>query len=151
MACTSEFALRDLINSERYMAPWGLVVIDDIYPCHPAQASRRRRTGAWTGDVWKLLPLLRSHRPDLTLLCLNAHTTGLLLIAGLDASNTLLSRVYPEAVRLTAPSPSHRPRCWSATGPSPPITPWCPSYCSCCTRPGGGVGTPAGSRPGFSP
>jgi hypothetical protein len=58
-----EFALRDLIHSERHMAPWGLVVIDDIYPCHPAQARRSRRTGSWTGDVWRLLPVLREHRP----------------------------------------------------------------------------------------
>jgi tetratricopeptide (TPR) repeat protein len=93
-----EFALRDLIHTEQHMAPWGLVVIDDIYPCHPAQARRRRRTGSWTGDVWKLLPLLREHRPDLTLLCLNAHTTGLLLIAGLDASNKQLAEVSARAV-----------------------------------------------------
>jgi tetratricopeptide (TPR) repeat protein len=94
-----EFALRDFINTERYMAPWGLVVIDDIYPCHPVQARRRRCTGAWTGDVWKLLPVLRKHRPDLTLLCLNAHTTGLLLIAGLNADNIQLSSVYEDVVR----------------------------------------------------
>ena len=94
-----EFALRDLIHTEQHMAPWGLVVIDDIYPCHPAQARRRRRTGSWTGDVWKLLPLLREHRPDLTLLCLNAHTTGLLLIAGLDAANSQLAAVAAQAVR----------------------------------------------------
>ncbi|TVS07298.1 MAG: class I SAM-dependent methyltransferase [Cyanobium sp. PLM2.Bin73] len=98
-----EFALRDLIHTEQHMAPWGLVVLDDIYPCHPAQACRRRRTGSWTGDVWKLLPILRQHRPDLTLLCLNAHTTGLLLIAGLDASNTALAPVYLEAVRRYRP------------------------------------------------
>lgn len=98
-----EFALRDLINTERHLAPWGLVVLDDIYPCHPAQARRRRRTGAWTGDVWKLLPILREHRPDLTLLCLNAHTTGLLLIAGLDASHTALATAYPEVVRRYRP------------------------------------------------
>jgi len=94
-----EFALRDLIHTEQHMAPWGLVVIDDIYPCHPAQARRRRRTGSWTGDVWKLLPVLREHRPDLTLLCLNAHTTGLLLIAGLDAANSQLAAVAAQAVR----------------------------------------------------
>ncbi|MBD2551524.1 class I SAM-dependent methyltransferase [Microcystis elabens FACHB-917] len=83
-----EFALRDLLHTERHMAPWGLVVIDDIYPCHPVQARRRRRSGSWTGDVWKLLPILRARRPDLTLLCLNAHTTGLLLISGLDADGS---------------------------------------------------------------
>ena len=99
-----EFALRDLLHTERPMAPWGLVVIDDIYPCHPIQARRRRRSGSWTGDVWKLLPILRAHRPDLTLLCLNAHTTGLLLIAGFDADgssggNAALAAAAPELVR----------------------------------------------------
>ena len=99
-----EFALRDLLNTERVMAPWGLVVIDDIYPCHPVQAHRRRRSGSWTGDVWKLLPILRQQRSDLTLLCLNAHTTGLLLIAGLDtdaaaAGNASLAAAYPDLVR----------------------------------------------------
>lgn len=99
-----EFALRDLLHTERHMAPWGLVVIDDIYPCHPIQARRRRRSGSWTGDVWKLLPILRAHRPDLTLLCLNAHTTGLLLIAGFDADgssggNAALAAAAPELVR----------------------------------------------------
>ena len=98
-----EFALRDLIHTERYAAPWGLVVIDDIFPCHPVQALRRRRSCSWTGDVWKLLPILRERRPDLTLLCLNAHTTGLLLIAGLDSSSTVLAEAYSELVR------DHRP------------------------------------------
>lgn len=99
-----EFALRDLLHTERHMAPWGLVVIDDITPCHPVQARRRRRCGSWTGDVWKLLAILRTRRPDLTLLCLNTHTTGLLLIAGLDADgssggNAALAAAAPELVR----------------------------------------------------
>jgi hypothetical protein len=42
---------------------------------------------------------LREHRPDLTLLCLNAYTTGLLLIAGLDAGNNQLTEKAPSAVR----------------------------------------------------
>jgi predicted O-methyltransferase YrrM len=103
-----EFALRDLIHTEARMAPWGLIVVDDIFPCHPVQAHRRRRSGSWTGDVWKLLPILRQHRPDLTLLCLNAHTTGMLLIAGLDGAgtaeaNAALSAAYPELVRQYRP------------------------------------------------
>jgi hypothetical protein len=103
-----EFALRDLIHTETHMAPWGLIVIDDICPCHPVQAHRRRRSGSWTGDVWKLLPILRQIRPDLTLLTLNAHTTGLLLIAGLDADgaaagNAALHAAYPELVRRYRP------------------------------------------------
>jgi hypothetical protein len=89
-----EFALRDFMNIERYAAPETLVIIDDIYPCHPAQATRRRRTGSWTGDVWKLKRILQEYRPDLLLIALNASTTGLLLIAGLDRSSQILWDAY---------------------------------------------------------
>lgn len=98
-----EFALRDFINVERYAAPNTLVVIDDIYPCHPTQAARRRKSSAWTGDIWKLHSLLRETRPDLTLVALNAYTTGLLLIAGLDPNNTVLHDQYPSLVRRYKP------------------------------------------------
>jgi hypothetical protein len=94
-----EFALRDFMNVERYACPSTLVTIDDIYPCHPAQATRRRRTDSWTGDVWKLLQILQEFRPDLTLLPLNANTTGLLLIAGLDPSSRVLWDTYEPIIR----------------------------------------------------
>lgn len=93
-----EFALRDFINVEHYAVPNTLVVIDDIYPCHPTQALRRRRSGAWTGDIWKLHQILREVRPDLTLLALNSFTSGLLLIAGLDPDNHDLKRDYNRLV-----------------------------------------------------
>lgn len=91
-----EFALRDFINFERFAAPNTLVVIDDIFPCHPIQAIRRRASSTWTGDVWKLLPILQKYRPDLLLLPLKSYTTGLLLIAGLDPNNTVLSENYAD-------------------------------------------------------
>ena len=94
-----EFALRDFMNVERYASPATLVTIDDIYPCHPTQATRRRRTDSWTGDVWKLLQILQEFRPDLTLLPLNASTTGLLLVAGLDPSNRILWDTYETIIR----------------------------------------------------
>jgi hypothetical protein len=93
-----EFALRDFRHIERHASPSTLVVIDDIFPGHPAQAERRRRTKAWTGDIWKLHQILRATRPDLTLLALNAHTTGLLLIAGLDPENRVLWHQEPALV-----------------------------------------------------
>ena len=94
-----EFALRDFMNVERHAHPATLVVIDDIYPCHPTQATRRRRSGAWTGDIWKLHRILRERRPDLTLIALNANTTGLLLIAGLDPDNRVLWDDYEAIVQ----------------------------------------------------
>lgn len=93
-----EFALRDFINVERYAASYALVGIDDIFPCHPVQAERRRRSSAWTGDIWKLIPILQKYRPDLTLISLPCSTTGLLLIAGLDKNNTCLLDNYDEII-----------------------------------------------------
>lgn len=93
-----EFVLRDFMNVERHAHPATLIVVDDIFPCHPTQAERRRRSTAWTGDVWKLHAVLREWRRDLTLITLNAHTTGLLLIAGLDPDNRILRDHYAEIV-----------------------------------------------------
>ncbi|MGJ0515811.1 MAG: class I SAM-dependent methyltransferase [Methylomicrobium sp.] len=93
-----EYVLRDFINVERYSSPYTLVVIDDIYPGHPAQADRNRRTRAWTGDVWKLFDVLKEYRPDLLLQSLDASPTGLLMITGLDSTNHALSERYDEIV-----------------------------------------------------
>jgi tetratricopeptide (TPR) repeat protein len=93
-----EFALRDFMNVERYAGPQTLVVIDDIFPNHPAQAARDRCTRAWTGDVWKLLPVLRQYRPELSLLRLDAYPTGLLCISGLDPGNVSLNQSYAAIV-----------------------------------------------------
>jgi hypothetical protein len=94
-----EFALRDFMHVERLAAPATLVVIDDIFPNHAAQAARDRRTRVWTGDVWKLHRCLREVRPDLFLLPLDTRPTGLLLIAGLDPGNRVLWDRYNPVVK----------------------------------------------------
>lgn len=94
-----EFVLRDFINIERIASPYGLVLIDDVYPCHPTQTRRHRQSGAWTGDVWKIQQILGQYRPDLFCVALNCWTTGMLLIAGLDRDNQVLSESYQEVVR----------------------------------------------------
>lgn len=104
-----ECALRDFMHAERLMPPHGLMVVDDIFPNHPAQAERERRTGSWTGDVWKLKQILETYRPDLHLLALDTAPTGLLLVAGLDAANTVLKENYPAIVAR-----------YSEGGPPPP-------------------------------
>jgi SAM-dependent methyltransferase len=94
-----EYALRDFMHVERRATPTTLVVIDDIYPSHPAQAERNRRTRVWTGDIWKLASCLAELRPDLLLLPLDAAPTGLLLVAGLDRDNRVLWNQYNPIVR----------------------------------------------------
>ncbi len=94
-----EFALRDFINIERYSLATSLVVIDDIYPNHPIQAERKRRSRVWTGDIWKLHDCLRRIRPDLVLIPIDTAPTGLLLVAGLNSANRTLSDQYNPLVR----------------------------------------------------
>ncbi|MEJ0092834.1 MAG: methyltransferase domain-containing protein [Methylocella sp.] len=94
-----EYTLRDFMNIERCAAPGALVVIDDIFPNHPAQGQRERRTRAWTGDVWRLVETLRNHRPDLFLLPLDVAPAGILLIAGLNQANRVLWDAYNPIVR----------------------------------------------------
>jgi cephalosporin hydroxylase len=97
----AEFALRDFMNIERYARPEALIVFDDIFPNHPAQADRRRTTQAWCGDVWKIAQCLAEHRPDLTLLRLDVAPAGLLLVAGLNPAERRLCDLYnPIAARL---------------------------------------------------
>jgi glycosyltransferase involved in cell wall biosynthesis len=94
-----EYALRDFMNIERRAAPGAVVVINDIFPNHPAQAARERRTRAWTGDVWRLVEMLRLYRPDLFLLPVDVGPAGLLLVAGLDPANRVLWDDYNPLVR----------------------------------------------------
>jgi glycosyltransferase involved in cell wall biosynthesis/predicted O-methyltransferase YrrM len=93
-----EYALRDFMNIEQRAAPGAVVVIDDIFPSHASQAERERRTRVWTGDIWRLVEILREYRPDLFLLPLDAAPAGLLLIAGLDSSNRVLRENYDTIV-----------------------------------------------------
>ena len=94
-----EFALRDFMNIERTAVPGSALVLDDIFPNHPAQAERLRRTRVWTGDVWKLVEIIRTYRPDLFLATIDATPTGLALIAGLDPNNRTLWNQYNPIVR----------------------------------------------------
>ena len=94
-----EFALRDFMNIELRSHAGTLVVLDDIFPNHPAQAERERRTRVWTGDVWKLLSCLATWRSDLLLLPIDTVPTGLLLIANLNARNRVLRNNYNPIVR----------------------------------------------------
>lgn len=89
-----ECVLRDFINVELNCSPSTLIVIDDIFPNHAEQAKRKRSTRVWTGDVWKFHDCLKKNRPDLLLLPLDVKPTGLLLVAGLNPKNDILSERY---------------------------------------------------------
>ncbi|MEL7106662.1 MAG: hypothetical protein AAGM21_12135 [Pseudomonadota bacterium] len=88
-----EFALRDFIGIEAAASPDGVVYVHDCFPFDHAMTTRdlSNLPAIWTGDVWKLIPILQAHRPDLTLTALDAAPTGLLMIEGLDPESRVLS------------------------------------------------------------
>ena len=94
-----EYALRDFINTERYCSARSVIVFDDVLPRNVAEASRHRRTSSWTGDVYPIIAVLARYRPELTVIPVNTRPTGLLLVMGLDASDTTLADHYHEIVQ----------------------------------------------------
>ena len=102
----AEFALRDFMNVEKRMARTGVVALDDMLPRNPLEAARDRRTGPGAGDVYKLHRVLKTYRPDLTLVPLNVHPTGTYLVFGLDPDSTVLDEHYDEIeATLLTPDP----------------------------------------------
>ncbi len=98
----SEYALRDIINTEKYTHPGSVIVIDDILPRTVEEAGRTRRgsaaRGAWAGDVFKTVPALRRHRPDLVVLELDTQPTGTAVILAPDRTSRVLNAAYDQLV-----------------------------------------------------
>lgn len=121
-----EFALRDFMNVERACAPGALVMMDDIFPNHPAQARRLRETNVWMGDVWRVLPALAQLRPDLLLVAVDTYPSGLLLVAGLNPEDDTLWRSYNDLMAAGPPEqepplPSEYLRRQGAVSPTEPV------------------------------
>lgn len=85
-----EFALRDFMNVEALCAPASTILIHDVYPLDEPTASRDRKTTFWSGDIWRLVLLLRKHRPDLMVHTIAAYPTGLALVRNLDPESRYL-------------------------------------------------------------
>ena len=110
----AEFALRDFINTERYCHPASVIVIDDVLPRNVVEASRGRvgptERGAWAGDVYKVLEVLRRLRPDLLVLEVDTKPTGTVVVLRPDPTNDVLHAEYDALVpELVAPEPQAVP------------------------------------------
>jgi len=94
-----EQALKDFINLERYARKDSVILIHDCLPIAPIVAERERCTGFWTGDVWRIIPCLKSFRPDLKIMTIPTKPSGLGVVTNLDAASTVLSENYDDIVR----------------------------------------------------
>jgi hypothetical protein len=103
----SEYLLRDFMNSERLCHRRSLIFMHDCFPVNARMALRTHELGdaseghwqyAWTGDVWKIVPLLKKYRPDLKIFGLDCAPTGLVAISNLDPASTTLADRYSNLV-----------------------------------------------------
>jgi len=60
------------------------------------EAARDRKTEPWTGDVYKVVEILRRRRPDLVVLLVNTAPTGTAVVVGLDQTSAILRDAYAE-------------------------------------------------------
>lgn len=93
-----EYALRDFINMERACAPGATLLIHDCYPLDRASAERDYVGQFWSGDIWRLIALLKKYRPDLEVHTLALAPTGLGFVRGLDPSSEVLPKAYDSIV-----------------------------------------------------
>ncbi|MFN5997944.1 MAG: hypothetical protein ACK47C_21195 [Paracoccaceae bacterium] len=92
-----EYLLRDFINAEAAGKPTSVIAMHDCCPFGHGMTTRdidNIPRGAWTGDVWKLIPILQEYRPDLTIQVLDCAPTGLVVVSNLDPKNKALTKAY---------------------------------------------------------
>ncbi|RGP35357.1 class I SAM-dependent methyltransferase [Pseudotabrizicola alkalilacus] len=100
-----EFLLRDFMATEKASDPKGVIALHDCCPFSHEMTTRDLSAipkQAWTGDVWKLIPILMEYRPDLRIIVLDAAPTGVVLISGLDPKSKVLDKKYAEITELYA-------------------------------------------------
>lgn len=102
-----EYLLRDIANTEKVMHPSSVILLHDCLPANAEMTERTHRPEArsdqsrrlmWTGDVWKVIPILRAVRPDLRITLLDCPPTGLVMLSNLDQSSHVLHDRYFEIV-----------------------------------------------------
>jgi hypothetical protein len=106
----AEYALRDVINVERFCHAGSVIVIDDMLPRSIEEAGRTRRGaaahGPWAGDVYKIIAALRDLRPDLVCLEVDTTPTGTVVLMTPDPRAGALRDAYDRLVaELVVPDP----------------------------------------------
>jgi hypothetical protein len=87
----AETLLRDFANVEKHCRRNSLICLHDCIPENVPMATRYYQPPmAWTGDVWKVVPILKKWRPDVSIFVFDAYPTGLVCCTNLDSSSSVL-------------------------------------------------------------
>ncbi len=93
-----EYALRDFLNAERACSSASVILIHDCYPLDERTAQREQVTGFWSGDIWRLMLLLRERRPDLLVRTIATPPTGLGIVVNPDPASRVLADRLDELI-----------------------------------------------------
>jgi Methyltransferase domain len=93
-----EYALRDFINLERYSKPGTIILFHDCYPVDEPSAERERKTLFWSGDIWRVILLLKKYRPDLSVHTILTPPSGLGMVLNPNSRSTVLSERLEQIV-----------------------------------------------------
>jgi hypothetical protein len=94
-----EFLLRDQINTEKYCHRDSIIFLHDCLPFNKSIIGRARKPGAWAGDVWKILPILKRYRPDIKVVLFDCPPTGLVACTNLRSDSSALIDAYSNIVK----------------------------------------------------
>lgn len=96
----AEYVVRDFYNTEKFCAKNSIILLDDVLPEQLEMTERARWRSTWTGDVYKIIPVLRKYRPDLEIGVFESfvgpYRKGLAVVKNLDPANTILKEHYEE-------------------------------------------------------
>ncbi len=93
-----EQALKDFINIEKYSSKNTVVCFHDTLPLDEITSRRKRVTRFWSGDVWKIVPILKKYRPELKIFTVATKPTGLTAVTNLNSNSKILSDHYGDIV-----------------------------------------------------
>lgn len=92
-----EFALRDFINVEKNCHNDSTIILHDTIPLNKETSSREILKGSWTGDVFKMVLILKKYRPDLKLYNLEK-SPGACIIKNLNPNSSVLKENYDKII-----------------------------------------------------
>ena len=85
-----EYAMRDFANLERACTRDSTILLHDCYPRDRETAERTQIHTFWSGDIWRLIVLLKKYRPDLEIHTIGTPPTGLGMVRNLDPDSRFL-------------------------------------------------------------